>query len=103
MREAEADVLATEQRLIAEWRSAAARYKAAAEQVAAYRDRISPKSEEALRLVQTGFEEGKFGFIDLLDTQRTTAEVRMLYQKKLFELNAARAELEAMTQPVPGL
>lgn len=102
MREAEADVLATEQRLIAEWRSAAARYKAAAEQVAAYRDRISPKSEEALRLVQTGFEEGKFGFIDLLDTQRTTAEVRLLYQKKLFDLNAARAELEAMTQPVPA-
>lgn len=103
VREAEADLLATEQRLIAEWRAAAARYRAAAEQVVAYRDRISPKSEEALRLVQTGFEEGKFGFIDLLDTQRTTAEVRLLYQKKLFELNSARAELEAMTEPVPAL
>jgi cobalt-zinc-cadmium efflux system outer membrane protein len=99
LREADAGITATEQRLLAAWRTAAARYQAAAGQVAAHRDRILPKSEEALRLVQTGFDEGKFGFIDLLDIQRTTAEARMAYQKKLFELNSARAELEALTQP----
>ena len=43
-----------------------------------------------------GFEQGKFGFIDLLDTQRTTAEVRLAYQQKLLELNVAQAELEAL-------
>ena len=101
VREADAGIAATEQRLLAEWRTAAARYQAAAEQVAAHRDRILPKSEEALRLVQTGFDEGKFGFIDLLDIQRTTAEARLAYQKKLFELNSARAELEALAEPVP--
>lgn len=101
VRESDADIVATEQRLIAEWRAAIARYKAAAQQVAAYRDRILPKSEDALRLVQSGFEEGKFAYGDLLDIQRTTAEARMIYQKKLFELNAARAEIESMTQPVP--
>ena len=102
VREAEADIVATEQRLIAEWRAAIARYKAAAQQVAAHRDRILPKSEQALRLVQSGFEEGKFGYLDLLDIQRTTAEARMIYQKKLFELNSARAELEALAEPVPA-
>jgi len=102
VREAEADMVATEQRLIAEWRAAIARYKAAAQQVAAHRDRILPKSEQALRLVQSGFEEGKFGYLDLLDIQRTTAEARMIYQKKLFELNSARAELEALAEPVPA-
>ena len=102
LREADADIVATEQRLLAEWRSATARFKAAAQQVAAHRERILPKSEEALRLVQSGFEEGKFGYIELLDIQRTTAEARLIYQKKLFELNAARAEIEAMTQPVPA-
>jgi cobalt-zinc-cadmium efflux system outer membrane protein len=100
--EAEAEVIAMEQRLIAEWRSAITRYKAAADQVATYRDRILPKSAEAMKLVQTGFDEGKFSFIELLDTQRTTAEARMIYQKKLFEMNTARADLEAMTQTVPG-
>jgi cobalt-zinc-cadmium efflux system outer membrane protein len=102
LREADANSAATEQRLIAEWRASAARYLAASKQVSAHRERILPKSEEALRLVQTGFDEGKFGFIDLLDIQRTTAEARLVYQRKLFELNAARAELEAMTQPVPA-
>jgi cobalt-zinc-cadmium efflux system outer membrane protein len=102
VREAEAGIVATQQTLLAAWRAAVARYKAAAEQVTAHRERILPKSEQALRLVQTGFEEGKFNFIDYLDIQRTTAEARLAYQKKLFELNSARADLEAMAEPVPA-
>jgi cobalt-zinc-cadmium efflux system outer membrane protein len=102
VREADAGITATQQELLAAWRTAVARYKAAAEQVAAHRERILPKSEQALRLVQTGFEEGKFGFIDLLDIQRTTAEARLAYQKKLFDLNSARADLEALAEPVPA-
>ena len=102
LREAEAGSLATEQRLIAEWRASAARYLAASKQIEAHRERILPKSAEALRLIQTGFEEGKFGIIDLLDIQRTTAEVQLVYQRKLFELNSARAELEALAEPVPA-
>jgi hypothetical protein len=52
-----------------------------------------------LRLVQTGFEQGKFGFIDFLDTLRTTAEVRLAYQQKLLELNIAQAQFEALAAP----
>ena len=69
------------------------------EQVGNYRERILPKANEALRLVQTGFEQGKFNFIDLVDTQRTAAEVRRAYQEKLLEMNVAQAELEALLQP----
>lgn len=100
--EADAAIAAAEQYLLADWRTAAARYQIAARQVTAHRNHILPKSQEALRLVQTGFDEGKFGFIDLLDIQRTTAEVRMTYQKKLLELNTARADLEAMAKPAPN-
>jgi outer membrane protein TolC len=53
-------------------------------------------------LVQTGFQEGKFEFIDLIDTQRTTAEVRLAYQQKLLELNIAQAYLEALVAQQPG-
>lgn len=102
LREADAAITATQQRLIAQWRAATIRYKAADQQVVAHRARILPKSEEALLLVQSGFKEGKFGFIDLLDIQRTTAEARLVYQKKLFDLNSARAELEAMAELVPA-
>jgi len=93
---AEADQAAVEQRLLRDWGTASKRFRTAAEQVTSYRERILPKANEALRLVQTGFEQGKFGFIDLLDTQRTTAEVRLAYQQKLLELNVAQAELEAL-------
>ncbi len=93
---AEADEAALEQRLLRDWRIASQRLRTAADQVANYRERILPKANEALRLVQTGFEAGKFGFIDLLDTQRTAAEVRLAYQQRLLELNIAQAELEAL-------
>ena len=96
---AEAEQVAIEQRLLREWGTASKRFRTALEQTASYRERILPKANEALRLVKTGFEQGKFGFIDLLDTQRTAAEVRLTYQQKLLELNIAQAELEALLQP----
>lgn len=99
---ADAELARVEQRLLRDWATASQRLRTAAEQVANYRERILPKANEALRLVQTGFEQGKFGFIDLLDIQRTTAEVRLTYQQKLLELNIAQAELEALLARNPG-
>jgi cobalt-zinc-cadmium efflux system outer membrane protein len=99
---AEAEAAAIEQRLLRDWGAAGQRLRTAAQQVASYREHILPKAGAALRLVRTGFEEGKFGFMDLLDTQRTLAGARMAYQRKLLELNVARAELEALLGAAPG-
>jgi cobalt-zinc-cadmium efflux system outer membrane protein len=98
---AEAELHGVRQQLQREWANAQKRYRTAAKQVDNYRERILPKATEALRLVQAGFEQGKFGFIDLADTQRTTAEVRLAYLGKLLEMNLAQAELEALLQPQP--
>jgi cobalt-zinc-cadmium efflux system outer membrane protein len=98
---ADAELMATEQRLLRDWGMASQRLRTAAQQVASYRERILPKANEALRLLQRGFEEGKFGFIDLLDTQRTAAEVRLAYQQKLLELNVAQADVEALVASLP--
>jgi outer membrane protein TolC len=78
------------------------RYRTAIEQVTRYREQILPKAAEALRLVQTGFEQGKFTFIDWVDTQRTVAEARLAYQQRLLEMNVAQAELEAFVIPDPS-
>ena len=96
---AEAELHVVQQQLQREWANARNRYRTVAGQVAGYRERILPKADEALRLVQTGFEAGKFNFIDLVDTQRTTAEARLAFQHKLLDLNIAQAELEALLQP----
>lgn len=100
---AEAELHVVQQQLLREWANALQRYRAATDQVARYRERILPRAAEALRLVQMGFEEGKFNFIDLVDTQRTTAEARLTYQQKLLEMNIAQAELEALLQPQTNL
>lgn len=99
VRVAEAEQASIEQELLREWAGATRRVRTAAQQAAAYRERILPKANEALRLVQSGFEHGKFGFIDLLDTLRTAAEARLAYQQKLLELNIAHAQLEALAAP----
>ncbi len=98
---AEAELKRVELQLLREWGAASRRLRAAVEQVTNYRERILPKSERALELVRGGFEQGKFDFIDLLDTQRTAAQARLLYQQKLLELNIAQAELEALTAHLP--
>lgn len=96
---ATAERQSVQQQLLHELAGARERYRTATEQVTRYRERILPKAEEALRLVQSGFDQGKFSFIDLMDTQRTDAEAHLTFQEKLLELNLAQAELEALLQP----
>lgn len=96
---AEAEQDSTEQQLLRSWGISRQRFRAALEQASTCRERILPKANQALRLVQMGFEQGKFEFMDLLDVQRTAAEARLAYQKKLLELNIAQAELEALLFP----
>jgi len=93
---ARAQVTATGQRLWREAWSAQTTLRAAARQVAAYRERILPKAGRALTLTQRGFDEGKFSFLDVLDTQRTAAQARLNYTEKLLEMNVAQAELRAL-------
>lgn len=102
VRAAQAGQAAVEQQLLREWGAATHRLRTAAEQVATYRDRILPKASEALALVQTGFEQGKFGVAELLDSQRTASEARLTYQRKLLALNTAQAELEALQADEPS-
>jgi cobalt-zinc-cadmium efflux system outer membrane protein len=96
---ADAEWKSVQLELRGEWIRASKRYLTAVAQVDACRERILPKADEALKLVQTGFEQGRLGFMDLLDTQRTVAETRMAGQQKLLEMNIAQAELEALLKP----
>lgn len=96
IRIAEAEKKSISQHLIKAWGITCKRLHTAHEQAISYRERILPKTNEAMQLVQAGFEQGKFGFNDLLDTLRTTAEAHLAYQQKLLNLNIAHAELEAL-------
>lgn len=93
---AEAELQTAQLRLTRERAEAETRLRSADVQTATYKNKIIPMALEALKLVRTGFDEGKFQFIDLLDTQRTLSEARLAYQQKLLELNIAQAELDAL-------
>ena len=90
------DLTTTELRLTSDLAIADARLRAAAEQVECYRASILPKAEAASRLVRSGYAAGKFGLLDILDTQRTTVQVQLDYYDRLLELNVAQAELESL-------
>jgi len=68
----------------------------AAEQVVNSASGILPKAEEALRLVQTGFEQGKFNFTDLADTRsEPRTERSWAYRNSCSNEHCPRRELEA--------
>jgi len=93
------DEVATNQRLRERIGVLAARLRTEAEQVEAYRAGILPKAQEAMRMVRGGYDAGKFGFADLVDTQRTVTEVRLGYWERVLEMNLTAAELEALVAP----
>lgn len=69
----------------------------ARDQIEAYRSNVLPRAEGALQLVRTGYEAGKFGFLELLDTQRTHFESRDAYLDRLLDYHEAVADLDALS------
>lgn len=69
---------------------------AAAAQAKAYRTRILPGARAAFEALDTGYRAGRFGFLDLLDTQRSLGQARLKYATALVELHLAVAEVERL-------
>jgi cobalt-zinc-cadmium efflux system outer membrane protein len=87
----------------------AARYQAVASLAAGYRDLrgsfveaktlrelILPAAKESFEAANLGYREGKFGFLEVLDAQRTLFEVRGQYIEALAAYHQARAEVERL-------
>lgn len=56
-------------------------------------------AQEAARIARTGYREGKFGQLDLLDAERTLADTRVAAIDALAAYQNARAQLERLTAP----
>ena len=83
--------------LVAALRAVRARLAAAEEELASLRNEVVPSAEEAFRLVETGYREGKFGFIDVLDARRDLVAARELLLDAGLEVLLARVELDLRT------
>jgi len=57
---------------------------------------VLPGAQQAFDAAQEGFRQGKFGFLDVLDAQRTLFEVRGQYIEALTAYHTAVAEVERL-------
>ena len=81
-------------RLRAEVLSAADELAARADEVDALQRTVLPGAREAYTAATRGFELGKFGFLDVLDAQRTWLQARMQWLDALARAHRANADLE---------
>jgi outer membrane protein, heavy metal efflux system len=57
------------------------------------RQDILPRAQRAFDAAVTGFEAGKFNFLDVLDAQRTLLQIRTQYIQAQYDRYRAVAEL----------
>ncbi len=71
------------------------------QQLTSLRSEVLPAAQSAYDAAVTGFELGKFGFLDVLDAQRTLFQAREQYLTVLAERYRAAAELQRYAAVAP--
>ncbi|WP_456431693.1 TolC family protein [Thermosulfuriphilus sp.] len=61
------------------------------------RDEIIPGARRAFEVTLEGYRQGKFNFLNVLDTQKTLFELRLRYVEALARYHQARTDLERLT------
>ncbi|MDN7142158.1 TolC family protein [Pseudomonas sp. Hg3Tf] len=85
---------AVELRLRSETQTALNQWATAMQEVESYDQTILPSAQQAVDTATRGFEMGKFGFIEVLDAQRTLIVSRGQYLDSLAAATNARAQVE---------
>src|SRR5439155_25621332 len=65
-------------------------------QVALFRDTVLPKAEQALASSRQAYSAGQVGFIELIDSQRTLLDVRLMIAQARIAREKQLAELESL-------
>jgi cobalt-zinc-cadmium efflux system outer membrane protein len=88
------ELAATALRLDAELSQACEEFELARRQADALRNDILPGAQSAYDAASTGFDYGKFGFLDVLDAQRTLLQAKSQYLNTLAEAHRAMAAID---------
>ncbi|MDQ7780377.1 MAG: TolC family protein [Planctomycetota bacterium] len=93
---AAAELKVREARLTAELEAELASYDQTVSEVRTFRDSILPDARQALELVRSGYEAGKFSCLELLDAQRTLVQARQAYADLLEAVHVSRIALKRL-------
>lgn len=85
---------ATELRLQGTLQETLDQWDAAASEIESFKTTILPSAQKAVDSTIRGFEMGKFGFIDVLDAQRTLIQGRLQYLQALEAATQSWSQLE---------
>lgn len=88
------ELFATGLRLDGEITQAYERLNMARQEADALQKEILPGAQSAYEAATKGFEYGKFGFLDVLDAQRTLLQARSQYLRALSEAHRAAADID---------
>lgn len=99
---AQAQAQAEEQRLRAEVVQAADQLQARSDEISALRKDVLPGAQTAYEAARRGFELGKFGFLDVLDAQRTLLQARGQYFEALSQAHRLSADIDRRLGAVAG-
>ena len=88
------ELAGTETRLGTELAQAIEKLSTSRQEVEALQQDILPGAQSAYQATTTGFEFGKFGFLDVLDAQRTLLQAKSQYLRALSEAHRASAEID---------
>ena len=85
-------------------RQAYSEFSAVHAEIRSLMEQVLPGAQQAYDAAQTGYREGRFGFIDVLDAQRTLFEARARYVEALAAYHRARTDLERLAgRPLAGI
>ena len=90
------ELAATRTRLVSEALQAREQLDAARAEAKALRDDILPGAQSAYLASSKGFELGKFGFLDVLDAQRTLFQAKSQHLNALAQAHRAAAEIDKL-------
>lgn len=105
------ELLALQIRLNTEVLQARERLNVGRSEIEVLQREVMPGAKSAYDAATTGFEFGKFNFLEVLDAQRTYFQAKSQYLKALAEVHRAAAEIDrllgdnpsALTDPTPSL
>src|SRR5258708_26588593 len=83
-------------RLMTDVQVAAGQLETARRQVLVDEEKLLPDASRTYEAATQGFALGKFGFLDVLDAQRTLFQARSQHLKALSDAQKAAADLEAL-------
>ncbi len=97
---ARADVESIRQKLLADLHRTIQAWKEADKRLHLYRDKLLPAAEQALEVTSESYRNDKATVTDLIDSERTLLDLRLMYQRALASAHKAALEIRTLTEPL---